>query len=269
MTNLFFHRKFFLIGNEFFLNVVPKLKYFPVSKFVKQNEKNGNSNEITVFNQNSERRGSFSVNEFRENERKREIEENMKKKIENKTNINEKETENDDDDNSVVQSSVRRRGDNENNENKDEDDVEVEVEQTSRRKKTGQFKDVLRRSRSFSFSQKLARKNLEEKNNLNENKSSSSIINNNSNDNNSVNNDKNNNSNNNININNNAISDNNININVSKSYSFRTPSIVHSPYLLATTVTEGKLKLRASNSDDRLVWVTWLLSVIQSQQSQQ
>ena len=264
-----------MIGNEFFLNVVPKLKYFPVSKFLKQNEKNGNSGEITVFNQNSERRGSFSVHEFREIERKREIEEeNLKKKIENKTNFNEKETENDDDDNSVVQSSVRGRGDNENNENKDEDEddveVEVEVEQTSRRKKTGQFKDVLRRSRSFSFSQKVARKNLEEKNNSNDNKSSSnSIVNNDSNDNDSINNDKNYNSNNNININNNAISDNNININVSKSYSFRTQSIVHSPYLLASTVTEGKLKLRALNSDDRLVWVTWLLSVIQSQQSQQ
>jgi hypothetical protein len=248
------------------LNVVPKLKYFPVSKFIKQNDKNGNSNEITVFNQNSERRESFSVNEFRESERKREIEEeNLKKKIENKTNINEKETENDDDDDSVVQSSVRGRGD---TENKDEDDVEVEVEQTPRRKKTGQFKDVLRRSRSFSFSQKLARKNLEEKNNSNDNKSSG-INNNNSIDNNSVNNDKNNYSYNNININNNTISDNNININVSKSYSFKTQSIVHSPYLLASTVTEGKLKLRASNSDDRLVWVTWLLSVIQSQQSQQ
>ena len=172
-----------------------------------------------------------------------------------------------------MQSSVRGRGDNENNENKDEDDVEdeveVEVEQTSRRKKTGQFKDVLRRSRSFSFSQKLARKNLEEKNNLNDNKSSNSIVNNSSNDNNNVNNDKNNNSNDNININKNVISDNNININVGKSYSFKTLSIVHSPYLLASTVTEGKLKLRALNSDDRLVWVTWLLSVIQSQQSQQ
>lgn len=235
------------------MNVVPKLTYFPVSKFVKQNNKNGNSSEITVFNQNSERRGSIFVNEFRENERKREIEEeNIKKTIQNKTDPHEKEVENE---------TENKNGDENNDENKD--DVEVKMEQTSRRKKTGQFKDVLRRSRSFSFSQKLARKNLEEKNNLNDDNNRSVNT-----DNNDRNDDKRHNDNNNINISNNTISDNNININISKSYSFKSQSIVHSPYLLASTMTEGKLKLRALNSDDRLVWVTWLLSVIQSQQAQ-
>lgn len=34
--------------------------------------------------------------------------------------------------------------------------------------------------------------------------------------------------------------------------------------LLATTVPEGKLKLKAGNSDQRLQWVTWLTSAIKN-----
>ena len=147
-----------------------------MSKFVKRNEeivggdKSGNCKEITVLDQNSERRGSIYVKEILENQRKGfTVEDHTEKNIGSKNSIH--EIEKDDDSMSIdlngsqkgsvlgsVQGSIKSRGDIENDdENKDE------VEKTFRKKKTGQFKDVMRRSRSFSFSQKMVKKNLDEK----------------------------------------------------------------------------------------------------------
>ena len=223
----------------------------------------GNLKEITVFDQISERKDGISINEFREIKRKgTNDDENKIKNIDNKTNINEILVEDDNDDatsidydgsqKGSVRSSGRNRGNIENKEenniegeNIDQDEVEVEVERSSRKKKTGQFKDVMRRSRSFSFSQKMVNKNSEEKidyndsNNINNNVIHSNIMT--------------------ENINNN-------NININRSIIFKAPSTIeYSSSLLASTIPEGKLKLRAINSDDRLKWVTWLASAIQAQ----
>ena len=195
-------------------------------------------------------------------------EENKIKNIDNKTNINERLVEDDNDDatsidydgsqKGSVRSSGRNRGNIENKEenniegeNIDQVEVEVEVERSSRKKKTGQFKDVMRRSRSFSFSQKMVNKNSEEKIDYND----SININNNSNIDNNI-------------IHSNIMTENinNNNINTNRSIIFKSPSTIeYSSSLLASTIPEGKLKLRAINSDDRLKWVTWLASAIQAQ----
>ena len=221
----------------------------------------GNLKEITVFDQISERKDGISINEFREIKRKgTNDDENKIKNIDNKTNINEILVEDDNDDATSIdydgsqKGSVRSSGRNRSNiENKEENNIEddnevevvVEVERSSRKKKTGQFKDVMRRSRSFSFSQKMVNKNSEEKidyndsNNINNNVIHSNIMT--------------------ENINNN-------NININRSIIFKAPSTIeYSSSLLASTIPEGKLKLRAINSDDRLKWVTWLASAIQAQ----